>query len=181
MPRSACSAALRRPAQTLSTHRGESEKLVRLLFEMARAAAPSIVFIDEVGGWGWGAGARAAAERGGRAGRPTSGREQQDTGSARRLCSQVDALCSARGATGEHEASRRMKTELLTQIDGIAGSGSGGGGTPPRVMVLAATNYPWDLDEALRRRLEKRWGGGAQGRAAAAPAAVTSVVRKPCC
>lgn len=95
---------------------------------------------------------------------------------------EIDSICSKRGSDSEHEASRRVKSELLIQMDGefigqniknttkfshlntnslslmclFPGVGGQVEGGPQLVMVLAATNFPWDLDEALRRRLEKR-------------------------
>lgn len=53
-------------------------------------------------------------------------------------------------ASGEHESSRRVKSELLVQIDGVNNSSTNEDGTRKIVMVLAATNFPWDIDEALR-------------------------------
>uniref|UniRef100_A0A674BXF2 Katanin p60 (ATPase containing) subunit A 1 n=1 Tax=Salmo trutta TaxID=8032 RepID=A0A674BXF2_SALTR len=83
-----------------SKYRGESEKLVRLLFEMARFYAPTTIFIDE-----------------------------------------VDSMCSRRGTSEEHEASRRVKAELLVQMDGVGGA--------------SENEDPSKIVAALRRRLEK--------------------------
>ncbi|KAL8275298.1 hypothetical protein Esti_000747 [Eimeria stiedai] len=94
-------------ADLVSKWQGESEKLVRSLFEVARERRPSIIFIDE-----------------------------------------VDSMCGAR-SENDSESSRRMKTEFLIQMQGINFDLS-------EVLVLGATNTPWALDAAIRRRFERR-------------------------
>jgi len=64
---------------------------------------------------------------------------------------EIDSLCGARGGQGESEAARRIKTEILVQMQGV-NSGGGNG----KVLVLAATNTPYQLDQAVRRRFDRR-------------------------
>ena len=96
-------------ADLVSKWQGESERLVRNLFEMARESpgGRAIIFIDE-----------------------------------------VDSLCGSR-SEGESDSARRIKTEFLVQMDGVGKNSS-------NVLVLGATNVPWELDAAIRRRFEKR-------------------------
>ncbi|WJX44038.1 Katanin p60 ATPase-containing subunit A1 [Trifolium repens] len=50
----------------------------------------------------------------------------------------------------------RVKSELLVQVNGVCNSATNEDGSSKLVMVLDVTNFPCDIDEALRRRLEKR-------------------------
>lgn len=86
---------------------GESERLVKQLFKLARENKPAIIFIDE-----------------------------------------IDSLCGSR-SEGENETSRRIKTEFLVQMQGVGNDNDG-------ILVLGASNVPWELDPAIRRRFEKR-------------------------
>ena len=106
------------PTTFASKWKGESEKLVRILFEMARFYAPSTIFIDE-----------------------------------------VDSVGTKR-TDGENEANKKVLAEMLVQMDGISETNNvideKGNIKCKFVMVMGATNLPWDLDDALRRRFEKR-------------------------
>lgn len=119
-----------------SKWRGDGEKMVRILFNMAKHYAPAVVFFDE-----------------------------------------VDSIATKR-TEGEQEASRRMKTEMLIRMDGIGNSNGDAASdatsnnntnddndndennenlaAAKMVMVLGATNQPWELDDAFKRRFEKR-------------------------
>lgn len=61
---------------------------------------------------------------------------------------EIDSMCGNR-SDGENEASRRVKTEFLVQMQGVGHDDTG-------VLVLGATNLPWALDPAIRRRFERR-------------------------
>merc|ERR1712194_100365 len=69
---------------------------------------------------------------------------------------EIDSMLSQRGSSSEHEASRRFKSEFLIHMDGLLSDAKPEGEQVGHLLVLCTSNAPWDLDEALRRRLEKR-------------------------
>ncbi|CAD7960359.1 unnamed protein product [Amoebophrya sp. A25] len=88
---------------------GDSPKLVKTLFELAREKAPSVVFLDE-----------------------------------------IDSLVQKRSdSDNRSESSRQVLTEFLTQMDGVGPSVEG-------VLVIGATNTPWELDRAILSRFQKK-------------------------
>lgn len=64
---------------------------------------------------------------------------------------EVDSMLGQRNRSGEHEAMRKIKNEFMTHWDGLLTK------TGERILVLAATNRPFDLDEAIIRRFERRY------------------------
>lgn len=101
-----------------SKYLGESEKLVRALFAIAKKLSPSIIFVDE-----------------------------------------IDSIMGSRNSDGENESSRRIKNEFLIQWSSLSSAAAGNAredGDDGRVLVLAATNLPWSIDEAARRRFVRR-------------------------
>ncbi len=95
-------------ATLVSKWMGESEKLVKRLYEVAKEKQPSIIFIDE-----------------------------------------VDSLTQSRNEN-ENDAMRRVKTQLLASMEGLASN------KEDRVVTIGATNVPWEIDSAFRRRFQRR-------------------------
>ncbi|MBD3351039.1 MAG: AAA family ATPase, partial [Candidatus Lokiarchaeota archaeon] len=96
-------------ASMTSKWMGESEKLAKGLFKVARRKAPTIIFLDE-----------------------------------------IDSVATKRGSGNESAGIRRLKTQLLQEIQGVRDNGDA------LVTVMAATNRPWDIDSAFLRRLERK-------------------------
>lgn len=63
---------------------------------------------------------------------------------------EVDSMLGQRSRSGEHEATRKIKNEFMSRWDGLLSK------PDEKVLVLAATNRPFDLDDAIVRRFQTR-------------------------
>ncbi|CAK9809602.1 Katanin p60 ATPase-containing subunit A-like 2 [Anthophora quadrimaculata] len=95
----------------VSKWRGDSEKYIRVLFDLAYKYSPTIIFIDE-----------------------------------------IDWIATKTSSTSVSlsEPAKRFRSELLVRMDGLISPKNS------NVVLVATTNTPWDIDEALLRRFEKK-------------------------
>jgi len=91
---------------------GESLKLVRALFSLARKFAPTIMFIDE-----------------------------------------IDVFLRQRsGSSNDHEATSQIKGEFMQLWDGLCD-----GDLKGQLVIIGATNRPFDIDKAILRRMPRQF------------------------
>lgn len=74
---------------------------------------------------------------------------------------EIDSILGSRNQDGENESSRRIKNEFLIQWSALSRAAAGKDKKndqeeDKRVLVLAATNLPWSIDDAARRRFVRR-------------------------
>ncbi|KAF3426690.1 hypothetical protein E2986_05722 [Frieseomelitta varia] len=93
----------------VSKWRGDSEKYIRVLFDLAYSHSPTVIFIDE-----------------------------------------IDWIAINNENYTLSEPAKRFRSEILARLDGLVSTENS------NVILLTATNCPWDIDAALLRRLEKR-------------------------
>lgn len=101
----------------MSKWQGQSERMVRALFDLTVERAPCLLLLDE-----------------------------------------LDGLCGARGDE-DGESTRRVKNEFLLQLDRVNEFNKQAFTDlehPKFVVVLGATNFPYQIDSAIRRRFERR-------------------------
>lgn len=104
-----CTFMIADSATITSKWMGEAEKLAKILFDVARKKAPTLIFFDE-----------------------------------------IDSIATKRGDSGESSGIRRLKTQLLQEMQGVKENKG------KLVTIMAATNRPWDIDSAFLRRLERK-------------------------
>jgi predicted AAA+ superfamily ATPase len=109
---------------------GQAEKMVRALFAVAAEVEPTVIFIDE-------ADSILAAR-------------SDNENEASRYCLNPTPINPQPSTLSENESSRRLKTEFLVQFDGASTAAQ------RRVVFIAATNRPHELDEAVIRRFTRQ-------------------------
>ncbi|TPX58851.1 hypothetical protein PhCBS80983_g02828 [Powellomyces hirtus] len=62
---------------------------------------------------------------------------------------EVDALFGRRGGVGDQGARREVMNEFMSEWDGLLGDNQG-------LVIVGATNRPFDLDDAILRRMPRR-------------------------